>query len=508
MKLQKETLQNIVKATVFLLILLLLFLCFTYLFRDTSDGKRGMILNYYAEPDDTLDVVTIGASTISFYWDPLRAWNDYGFTSYNYAVSSMKGGTYLAALKDALKTQSPELVVIEARLFTRGDTTTDKTMGARHLLDCWDFGLSRLQAVKYYCDTIDIPWKESIDLYVDLIYYHNNYEALITPQNWKLADNSVEYSAEWRKGYTPYSKVRIFEDPSANLLDTSIGMQAQSETQLRDILEYCRQEGIQVMLLATPVVITKTEAGRFYQISRIAEEYGVPFLDANLCYEQIGIDFSQDFGDIHHVSILGADKFTDFFGKYLKENYDLPDHRADPAFAYWNEAYENYLQSSDAVREKAYSQIETRKQLPTEIERMQQTEDLLEWLTLADNGEFTLFVLSVNPAEGKPASEGKMLLQSLGIEESYWKKPFAIMYCNKVVNKGTKNEISGKIANSGPQYAISATSQYKMELGGTNYAEEPFDGIRIVVYSDTYMNVVDQIQITWEPDGKLRVVHQ
>ena len=508
MKIQKETLQNIVKATAFLLILLLLFCHFTYLFRDTSDGKRGNILNYYAEPDDTLDVVTIGASTIAYYWNATRAWNDYGFTSYNYATSSMKGGTYLAALKDVLKTQSPELVVIEARLFTRSNTTGDKTIGARHLLDTWDYNLSRLQAVKYYCDTLDISWKESIDLYVDLIYYHDNYKALITPFNWELADNRIEYGASSEKGHTSNSKVRIFQDPSDLLSDTSKRMDSQAETHLRDILEYCQQKDIQVMLMATPVVINKTEVGRFHQIGQIAEEYGVPFLDTNFYYEQMGLDFTQDFGDVHHVSILGSDKFTDFFGKYLKENYDLPDHRNDPAFDYWDEAYETHLKTTDATREKVWNQIEARKQPLDGIERMQQTEDLLEWLKLADNGEFTLFALSVNPAEGKPDAEGKVLLQSLGIEDSYWENSFAIMYCNKVLQKGTKNEISGKMSNGGHEYTVSAKGDGKLVINKTNYVEESFDGIQIVVYCDTYMKVVDQIQITWQPDGELQLVHR
>lgn len=508
MKFQKETVLNIVKATAFLLILLLLFLFFTYLFRDTSDSKRGNILNFHAEPENTLDVVTVGASTIHRYWDPMRAWKTYGFTSYNYATSAMSAGTYLAGLKDALKNQSPELVIVEARLFTRADTKEDNTMAARHLLDCLDYDLSRLQAVKYYCDTVGISWEDSIDLYVDLIYYHDNYKAFVNQKNRAYADNRAESRDSLNKGYFPNKDVGAFEDPSDNLLVARKDLDAQAERYLRDILEYCRDENIRLLLVATPVVINKTEAARFAQIGKIAEEYGVPFLDANLHYEEMGIDFSQDFSDKHHTSVLGADKFTDFLAKYLVENYDLPSHKGDPAYTHWETGYESYLKSSNAAREKVQKIIENREQAFAGVDRMQQTEDLQEWLTLTDNEEFTLFALSVNPAEGNPPAEVKSLLQRLGIEDSYWNKPFAVMYCNEVVQKGTENEISGKMSNSGHEYTVSATGDCKLEINNTNYVEESFDGIQIVVYSDTYMKVIDQIQITWQPDGELRLTHK
>lgn len=361
MKIQKEIALNIVKATAFLLILLLLFFFFTYLFRNTSDSKRGNIVNYHAEPENTLDVVTIGASTIHRYWDPLRAWKTYGFTSYNYAVSAMSSSTYLAGLKDALKTQSPELVIVEARLFTRKDMEAENTVAARHLLDCLDYDFSRLQAVKYHCDTVGVSWENAIDLYIDLIYYHDNYEALKSRKNWKYADNKADPEDSVNKGYFPNNDVDIFEDPSANLTDAHADLAPQAERYLRDILQYCRDKNVRLLLVATPVVITKTEAKRFAQIGRIAAEYGVPFLDTNLYYEEMGIDFTQDFSDAHHTSVLGADKFTDFLAGYLVKNYDLPDHREDPVYDRWDTAYESYLKKSDAAREKVREIIEARE---------------------------------------------------------------------------------------------------------------------------------------------------
>ncbi|WP_240516399.1 hypothetical protein [Brachyspira sp. G79] len=54
------------------------------------------------------------------------------------------------------------------------------------------------------------------------------------------------------------------------------------------------------------------------------------------------MDFSKDFNDPNHLNYKGSAKFTRYLGKYLKENYDLPDRRGDPKYYSWemNAKYE------------------------------------------------------------------------------------------------------------------------------------------------------------------------
>ena len=51
---------------------------------------------------------------------------------------------------------------------------------------------------------------------------------------------------------------------------------------------------------------------------------------------------SRDGGD--HLNYYGAVKFSHAFGDFLVQEFDLPDHRQDPAYAAWNEAYPRYLE--------------------------------------------------------------------------------------------------------------------------------------------------------------------
>lgn len=506
MKLRKESVQNFVKAIVFLLILAVLFVNLTYLFRNTNINTRGTVLHYYNEPEDSLDVVLIGASNIMRYWDPMRAWNSYGLASYDYAPSGMTSSTHFAALKDALETQTPKLVILEIRKFISNDALNLDY--ARRLLDSHDVNFSRFQDVRYYCDAFDVPMEEALPLYIDLMYYHNNYDALFNAKNWDMADNRIAYNPQANKGYYPFEKTTYFADPRENLSQEVMPLDDINQKFLVDILEYCQEREIQLLLVASPMVITQKESQRLNAVAQLAEEYGVPFLDTNLYYEQMGLDFSGDFSDAHHTNVLGADKFTDFLGNYLAENYDLPDRRNDPAYEAWHVVYENYREDSDVIREKASAEVTARNQALENGEKLRKTKNPLQWLSLADNDEFTLFILGDNPAENAPSLESRLVMKHFGVEGSFWKRPFALVFNEKIKQRGIEKSFTGKVGAEELSYTISAKDAIKIQIDGTDYTEGSPEGIYIVVFNNSLSQVVDQITLTVTPDGSLAIQHK
>ena len=57
----------------------------------------------------------------------------------------------------------------------------------------------------------------------------------------------------------------------------------------------------------------------------------------------LDVDYDTDCVDPHsHLNPSGARKVTDFLGRLLREEYDVPDHRAEPAYASWYNDYEAY----------------------------------------------------------------------------------------------------------------------------------------------------------------------
>lgn len=356
MRIRKQNVGRILKVTVFLAVLFLLFLFFTYLMRNTDYNGRQNILNFYEEETE-LDVVFVGASSIYRYWDPMVAWEAEGIATANYSVSSMHLATYLSGIKDILRTQKPELIVLEVRKFCRASGEDPGiSAGARNMLDSLDFGISRMEAVHYYCEKMDLSWEEALSLYLDLIQYHDNYEALTTKLNWQLADNRTgtdEIEKQTYKGYAISSDHTAYEDPSTNLSEEKKNPNANSLMLYEEILEYCQENEIQILPIVVPMVITEEESMEINALEDLTESQGVPFLDMNLYYDEMQIDFSTDFYDPHHVNILGADKMTAYLAEYIAEEYDLEDHRNDPAYASWHQLYEEY----SAMAEKARAEV-------------------------------------------------------------------------------------------------------------------------------------------------------
>lgn len=361
---KKQNAGRLLKVTVFLSIIFLLFLFFTYLMRNTDYNARQNVLDFYEEENE-LDVVFIGASSIYRYWNPMKAWETEGIATRNYSVSSMHLATYLPAIKDILQTQKPELIVVEARRFSRkSGENAGIEVGARNMLDSLDYNLSRLKAVHYYCESMDIPWKDAVSLYIDLIQYHDNYEALTTALNWKLADNRIgdEYIEEKNfKGYALSAKSVAFEDPSENLVDGITELNENSLMLYDDLLSFCQTNEIPLMILAMPMVITEEEAIEINSLKAITASYGVPFVDLNQNFAELNLDFSTDFLDAHHVNVLGADKVTKYLASYLAEEYELEDHRGDAAYASWDELYEEYSVEAEKARTEVKKKIEEEK---------------------------------------------------------------------------------------------------------------------------------------------------
>lgn len=78
-------------------------------------------------------------------------------------------------------------------------------------------------------------------------------------------------------------------------------------------------------------------------LDRIAVEENIPYLNFLYLLDDIQFDFSKDMAEWSHMNYFGAQKVTSYLGAFLKEHYQLTDHRSEPETAsLWNEQYEAY----------------------------------------------------------------------------------------------------------------------------------------------------------------------
>ena len=95
------------------------------------------------------------------------------------------------------------------------------------------------------------------------------------------------------------------------------------------------------------------------EVEKIANKYGINFIDFNLpeIQNQIEFDWKIDSSDGgNHLNIYGAEKVSNYIGKILSEKYNLPNHKDDLTIENdWNETVKKYEENKKKLEEKINS---------------------------------------------------------------------------------------------------------------------------------------------------------
>lgn len=259
------------------------------------------------EDENSIDVIVIGDSEAYRSITPLEMYNDYGYTAY--VAGSPAQTTYQAydMLTTVLEAQQPKVCVLETNLFFR------------------DFSLPA--AV--------LP---QLEKKLTIFKYHNMWKGMV--------DNDYTYDSVASTNYKGY-RYTVSIKPSTNkrYMDFTARqdtVSSNNELYVDKIIELCEQNDIQLLFISSPS--TKNwNYSKHNGAEEFAREKDIPFIDFNL-EESINIDWDKDtFDKGDHLNYTGAHKVTKYLGKYLNDNYDLPNHRNDNAYSSWETALTTYL---------------------------------------------------------------------------------------------------------------------------------------------------------------------
>lgn len=506
--------RSFISFIVFFLLLCTFFIHCTYLFRNTDRNGRLNVLGFYYEEKDSIDVVFVGASNVYRYWDCMYAWNKYGFTSYDYSVSLMASATTISAIQDIEKHQKPELIVYDVRKLLPDFMDTTIAPALRFALDSQDFDFNRLKAVKYFCDLNDIKLEDSISEYIDLIQYHNNYTALSSEMNWKLMGNRINENLDkdsFYKGFAIAGEHAFIENTRPlNISEDIEELRNKSEKIYIDILEYCRQNGIDLLLVVAPYLVNDEEQILLERMEQIASDYGFSFLNTNNYYNEMALDCEKDFYDYIHVNIVGADKYTDFVAKYLVENYELPDHRTEPAFQEWNNIYQDYLVDAENAKIRCENLIADKFQALKDERAMQETDQVSDWFFLADNSNMTVFMALIQPFEKNLSSGDELILKNFGLTSDILTSgtSFIGVYNGKsIYSNSLEVKYSGVVGSQRLKYSISVAEEPQILIDNIDYFAGSKEGLHLLVFDNNINAVVDSVVLYMLEDGELIMEH-
>lgn len=324
-----------VKGSIFIVILLIVASVLNSIFILKSDHRSKLIEGLYKHTGDAYDVVLMGSSHMNGGIDPNILWHQYGLTSFNYATGGQPIDVTYYLLKEVLKTHPNPIVVVDLYYLGMENEYGDKGY-VSNALDNVRFSINKVNAI-INCT----PPQDRISYIFPFIKYHDRWKEL--SMNDFYYDSSTEYYAKgFESGTDQYGKADSSNSQATGIVD----LPPKSEEYLNKIIELSKQKGFKLIFTNTPSDYNeidnnwvREQAKMFNKVAEISQKNNIPFIDYCAKMSEIGFDFKTDMNNSGHVNIWGANKITMDFGHYLKENYQLVDHRSNINYAQWNVDY-------------------------------------------------------------------------------------------------------------------------------------------------------------------------
>lgn len=303
-----------------------------------SDGISQWEVFYDIEKN-SLDVLVVGSSHAYVNINPVAMYEENGVAAFNLCASMQPMWNSYYFIKEALKYQSPKLIVLEGygacynddyTLYGSKDAMTSRIIKNNYGMK-WSF--LKLESI-----VDSVPKSELGDYLIEFMQSHNRYESL------EMSD--FYESSRYPEGKSWRGQADHFDtNPQSVTLSGEtdcVSMTSKTEEYFKKIVELANENDIALCVLLTPYPgIHSSEEKVFNYLSDLCTEYDVDFVNYNSLdyYQEIGLDFDTDYVDEVHMNYRGNEKFSKYLSKYLSDNYELADRRGDGSY----EAWENEL---------------------------------------------------------------------------------------------------------------------------------------------------------------------
>ena len=289
---------------------------------------------FWDDPDQ-YDIWFMGSSHMYYSVQPMKLWEDHGYTSYDIATPSATIPTTYWVLMNALERGTPKLVVVDLYhidMDRKVVTMQDKWHCA---FDAIPMSATKERAIN---DLFDTPQKKrdfNDPLYIDTGIYSKSIKAK-------------------KKYHFPLSKGNLLEENVDDISDNLIVPKEETleggtvgMVYMRKIIDECRKRDIDLLITALPYSGYPIKQKGLHSGINLAEEEGIPALDYSYCPNLM--DYSICFSEDGHPNAYGGTLITKEIGDYIEANYNIPDHRKNNnrTSDHWNDDHreldEKYL---------------------------------------------------------------------------------------------------------------------------------------------------------------------
>ncbi len=287
--------------------------------------EGGLIGEYYRETTDH-DVLFVGDCEVYEAFTPPTLWEDYGITSYIRGSAQQLIWQSYYLLEETFERESPRVVVYNV-LAMKYDEPQNEAYN-RMTLDGMQWSPSKLAAIN-----ASMTEEEDLLSYVfPILRYHSRWSEL-SGEDFQYLFGRPTLS---HNGYLMQTGVEPVSGEEDRIPSNFDGIDDVCFEYLEKMRLLCEENGAELILIKAP-----TNHVKYYwyddwdaQVVEYADEKGLDYYNFIPLAEEIGIDWTTDTYDRGmHLNVFGAEKLTRYFGRILKDTYQIPDHRTDATLA-------------------------------------------------------------------------------------------------------------------------------------------------------------------------------
>lgn len=442
-----------------------------------SDGSLQMT-HFYELDRDTVDVLVLGSSHSFVSFSNGTLWDEYGIASYNLGGAMQPLWNTYYNLEEALKTQTPELIVLEGfctcfniEYSSEGDVIKN-TYGMK-------WSPTKFNAIK-----TSVPTEQAPDFLLDYGRYHNRYSSLSKSDftfDYDVQTADSNWLGEDWKGQFLFSTNTPLNIPDVSSVDYESPMVPKAETYYRKIFELANSKNIPIVVVLAPYEISESEQSVFLYAEKIAHEYGAGFINCNLLLDEIGIDPASDFHDFWHLTAKGASKFSSFIGEYLTSNYTISDRRGNPKYYSWEKW-------SDFSRQYEFAST------------IRDTSTLNDMQGLLDNPNYWT-IISSSESESPSSAITENFLQNLGLN-NHTPKGIWLVQDHQILYGTDSDYLEEYIQTDTHDFCLmhNEYDENQLIIDNKTIEDKVSNGLNITIYDTVLNTTIDSFGIDYTSD--------
>ena len=285
--------------------------------------------DFYKLENNSLDVIFIGSSNVFTGISPMKIYQETDIKSWDLASATQRSWISFYYLQEALKTQTPKVVVVDM-LGWIYNTPSESEAHARRNLDYTKFSIDKILAIK----NTGSSCSEYLSFLFPILRYHTMYEEWFTSD--KTTENDSTYFMSGQQILKNSKTITFSNEDNLDVYKTY-----NKNIEYYDkIIELCNEKGIQCVFIKTPNTIWSKSIST--SVENYARDKGVPYINFNYKIDEIGINTSEDFLNEGHLNASGAEKLSGWLAEYLTEYYTELEVNTDADNAWWNQQIEEY----------------------------------------------------------------------------------------------------------------------------------------------------------------------